>query len=167
MATIYCQGRGVLRLLEGTGQNATCIFADVRRFRSDEDDRFFPVDVEIYETGPTYRLAPPIEIGFGIGLIHFNSERLEGGDVTRNHLTLSFPRIAFKPLLLFPGLQNVRQGNLGFIQYYFRETRIIGELTEADFSPKPGARFRAVDENVSSTGFLIDVVALVRLFTNR
>ena len=156
-ATLYCRGTGKpFVLLNGddfkNDKRGPCIFADIRRFKNKEDDRFFPARFEVYESGPTYLLAPPFEIGFGIGLIHFDSS-----GVKTNHLTLSFPRLIFKPLMFF----NENDSSLGFFQYYFRETRIIGDLTQDDFRPKPGVKFNAQHDLVPSTGFIIDAVAFV------
>jgi hypothetical protein len=161
MATIYCRGTGDrgtdqqwFGLLDKGDTRVTCWSADVRRFKADDNDRFFPTRMEVYEAGPMYRLGPPFELGFSMGVIHFDSS-----GVKTNRLTLSFPRLAFKPLLL----TKWTDPNWGFIQLYFRETRIVGELTQDDFRPKPGVTFRAVHDFVPSTGFIIDAPAFLRL----
>src|SRR5262245_29319256 len=75
MATVYCWGAdaGRFKLLKHADDRGPCIFADVHRFKSEEDDRWFPVRMETYESGPTYRLAPAFEVGVAAGLIHFDS----------------------------------------------------------------------------------------------
>jgi hypothetical protein len=170
-ATIFChgalprnggEGSGWFRLLSEPDKKGPCYFVDVRRFKSKEDTYFFPTRVEVYEAGTMYRLAPPVEIGFGLGVIHFDSG---GGEIKANRMTLSFPNVVLKPFLLSTRLQN--NGNWGFFQAYFRETRIVGELTAANFLPKPGAVFETRHDFVPSAGFIIDAVALLRLFTDR
>ena len=44
-------------------------------------------------------------------------------------------------------LQNVlKKPNWGSFQLYFRETRIVGQFTEADFNTKPGYTFPTVEK---------------------
>jgi hypothetical protein len=158
-ATLYCRGAdaGKFQTLQHADDKGPCFFADVHRFKSDpEDIRFFPVRMEMYESGPTYRLAPAFEVGVGAGLIHFDSS-----GVNTNRFILTFPRFVLKPLLF---KKNADNGNLGFIQMYFSENHIIGELNADDFRPKPaGVDFHVRHDLVPSTGFIIDAVALVRL----
>ena len=166
-ATIYCHGvssgSGFFRLLDRGDSRGPCIFADVRLFEAPDDDKFFRVRMTVTEVGPTYRLAPPIEVGVGIGVIHFNSNGR-----TADRLTVSLPRLIFKPFLLSSSLQEKRKGNWGFFQMYFRETHIVGELnSNDDFRPKAGHTFKTNDDLVPSTGFLIDVVGLTRLILNK
>jgi hypothetical protein len=156
MATLYCKGTaaGKFKMLHSADDKGPCIFTDVHRFKSEEDDRFFPVRMEMYEAGPTYRLAPAFEVGVGMGLIHFDSS-----GVKTNRFILTFPRFVFKPLMF----KDPSNGNLGFIQIYFSENHIFGELDEDDFRPKPGVTFHTRHDLVPSTGFIVDAVALVRL----
>ncbi|HYR85762.1 MAG TPA: hypothetical protein VE422_16850 [Terriglobia bacterium] len=166
-ATIYCRGfnsgSGFFRLLDRGDPRGPCFFVDLHNFEAPDDDKFFRVRTTLTEVGPTYRLAPPIEVGVGLGVIHFNSSGR-----TADRLTISFPRVVFKPLLLVPSLQEKRKGNWGFFQIYFRATHIIGELNSRDdFRPKPGHTFQTRDDLVPSTGFLIDVVGLTRLILNK
>ena len=106
-----------------------CLFADIRLFGSDDDiepdgsprragNRFGPVHADFYEVGPTVRVLPAFEVGLGVGLVHFNS-----GGVTSNRITLSFPRVVFKPLLLLPSkwIGKLHREDLGFFQMYFRQ----------------------------------------------
>src|SRR5262245_49905394 len=161
-ATIYCWGAdaGRFQTLQHAEDRGPCIFADVHRFKSDEEDiRFFPVRTEMYESGPTYRLAPAFEVGVGLGLIHFDSS-----GVKTNRFVLTFPRFVLKPLLF---KKNADNGNLGFIQMYFSENHIMGELNEDDFRPRPGVTFHTRHDLVPSTGFIIDAVALVNLILKR
>jgi hypothetical protein len=157
MATFYCHQTGGLFKLPDRNRardQVACLFADVRRFKSEENEKFFPVRMEVYEAGPTFRLGAPVELGLGVGLIHFDSS-----GVKTNRFTLSFPRLVLKPLVFI----DQERASLGFLQLYFRETRIAGELTQDNFRPKPGHTFRVKHDVVPSTGFIIDAVALVRL----
>jgi len=165
-ATIYCHGfdsgSGWLRLLNRADARGPCVFADVHNFEAPDDERFFRVRATLTEFGPTYRIAPPVEVGIGVGLIRFNST----GKIT-DRMTISFPRVVFKPLLLVPSLQEKRKGNWGFIQMYFRETHILGKLNQDDFRPQRGTTFHTDEDMVASTGILIDVVGLTRLILNK
>jgi len=155
--TVHCNrsgpGSGWLQLLDSAGSRGPCVFVDIRRFTSREDDKFFRVNVTIAEVGPSYRIAPPFEIGFGAGIFHIAS-RGESG----NQFTLSFPRLVFMPLFLKESWQ--KHSDLSFFQAYFRQTRIIGELNEEDFRLKPGQTFSVRHDGVASAGFIIDFVAL-------
>jgi hypothetical protein len=168
-ATIYCHGfdsgSGFLRLLDRPDARGPCFFVDVRRFESPDDERFFRVRVTTTEVGPMYRIAPPIEVGFGVGVIHFNSSGR-----TADRATFSFPRVVLKPLLLVPSWQGKRKGNLGFFQFYFRETQILGELNKKDdfrATPTNTQPFKVNNDLVASAGMIIDVVGLVRLIANK
>lgn len=167
MATIYCHGvssgSGWVRLLDKAEARGPCFFADLRNFEAPNDDKFFRTRATVTEIGPTYRLAPPIEVGIGVGVIHFNSTSR-----TADRFTLSFPRVVLKPILLVPSWQESRKGNWGFFQIYFRETRILGELNgKDDFRAASTRPFQARNDMVASTGFLIDVVGLTRLILNK
>ena len=139
----------------------TCYFADVRRFKSEEDPRFFPARIEMYETGPMFQVIPPLEIGAGIGFMHIDSSGIKA-----DRMTVSLPRIVFKPLLLIPALE--KKPNWGFFQLYYRETRIFGQFTEADFNTKPGYTFPTVEKGdiPKSFGFMIDGTLLFRSIKN-
>ena len=50
-------------------------------------------------------------------------------------MTISLPRFVLKPLFSY---LRWRKPDWDFFQVYFRETRIFGEFTEADFNTKPG-----------------------------
>jgi hypothetical protein len=160
MATLYCRGAGAGRFqtLQNADDKGPCIFADVHRYKSEETDRFFPVRMEMYESGPTYRLAPAFEVGLGAGVIHFDSS-----GVKTTKFILTFPRFVLKPLMF----KYTDNGNWGFIQVYFSENHIAGELTQKDFRPKPGVTFQTRHDLVPSTGFIVDAVALFNLVTGR
>jgi hypothetical protein len=168
-ATVYCQGSGWFKLLDNPDARGTCFFVDFRGFEAPEDFKFRRVSATVTEIGPTYRLAPPIEIGFGVGVMHFNSRFDTTGETrTADRMTVSFPRLVLKPLLLVPGLQQKARGNFGFLQVYFRETAIVGELNKKDdFLPLSSEPFQVRNDLVASTGVLIDVVGLFRLISKR
>jgi hypothetical protein len=152
-------------LLQDPKAKGPCIFLDVRTFRThkqEDDPRWFPVRVEVYESGATYRLWAPLEIGVGAGLIHFNST-----GVLTNRAIVDVPRVSLKPLLLIPALQKKRNGGFGFLQAYYRASFILGNLTQDNFRPKPGTTFHTDNDLVPSAGFLIDPIALARLIANK
>jgi len=174
--TIYCnRDKANDRSVKGTpmdggwfkplSKNSTqhlCYFADVRRFKSEEDARFFPARIEMYEAGPTFTLSQnvPIEIGIGAGLMHIDSSGIKA-----DRMTISFPRIVFKPLLLLHSLkESPNSADYGFFQLYFRETRVFGEFTASDFNTKPGYTFqsRVNGDLPRSFGFIVDGTLLVR-----
>jgi hypothetical protein len=157
--TLKCEGSGVFRPSRTDVKSpTTCVFFDQRFFKSEADDRFDSVNVVVTEIGPSIRLHPAVEVGAGIGVINFTSE---GKSATR--LTGSFPRLVFNPFLALPKLQTNKHADWGFFKIYFRESIIVGGLSEEDFSAKPGTRFSVRHERVRSMGFIIDVVPLAHL----
>jgi hypothetical protein len=152
--------KGWFKPLSKNSSERLCFFADIRRFKSEEDARFFPSRIEMYETGPMFQVVPALEIGVGIGLMHIDST------VTKvDRMTISLPRVVFKPLLLIPRVARSDDSpDFGFFQLYFRQTRIFDEFTEADFNTKPGYTFpsRINGDMPSSFGFMIDVPLLIR-----
>jgi hypothetical protein len=152
-------------LLQDRKAKGPCIFLDVRTFRThkhEDDPRWFPVRMEVYESGATYRLWAPLEIGVGAGLIHFDSS-----GVITNRAIVDVPRVALKPFLLIPALQKKRNGGLGFFQAYYRASFILGNLTQDNFRPKRGTTLNTDNDLVPSAGFLIDPIALARLIANK
>ena len=151
-------------LLQDRKAKGPCVFFDARVFESKDlnDPRWFPTRLEIYDAGPTYRLWTPLEIGVGMGLVHFHS-----GAVKTDRLIFALPKVTLKPLLLVPAHQRFRNGGLGFLQVYYKAQLIQGELTEANFRPKPGTTFRVNNDLVAAAGFMIDPVALVRVIANK
>ena len=179
--TVYCWHRDVeedraqgltggarnahwFHLLQDRKAKGPCVFFDARTFESKDlnDPRFFPTRLEIYQAGPTYRLWTPVEIGVGMGAVHFHS-----GSVITNRLIFDVPRVALKPLLVVPALQKKRNGGFGFFGLYYRAELIQGKLTQDNFRPKPGTTFEATNSLVASAGFMVDPVALVRLIANK
>jgi len=151
-------------LLQDRKAKGPCVFFDARLFESKDlnDPRWFPTRLEIYDAGPTYRLWTPLEIGVGMGVVHFHS-----GAIKTDRLIFALPKVTLKPLLLVPAHQKIRNGGLGFFQVYYKAELIQGELTEANFRPKPGTTFRVTNDLVPAAGFMIDPVALVRLIANK
>jgi len=154
-----------LHLLQDRKAKGPCIFFDLRTFRTskhEDDPRWFPVRAEVYQAGPTYRLWAPLEIGVGVGVVHFDS-----AGIKTNRAIIDAPRVVLKPLFLIPALQKKRNGGFGFLQAYYKASFILGELNETNFRPKPGTTFHADNDLWPSAGFLIDPVALVRLISNK
>src|SRR5262245_1108404 len=151
-------------LLQDRKAKGPCVFFDARTFESKDlnDPRFFPTRLEIYQAGPTYRLWTPVEIGVGMGAVHFHS-----GSVITNRLIFDVPRVALNPLRVVPALLKKRNGGFGFFGLDYRAELIQGKLTQDNFRPKPGTTFEATNSLVASAGFMVDPVALVRLIANK
>lgn len=142
----------------------TCFFFDTRRFRAEEDARFYRVDSSVTEFGTSVRLHAAVELGAGIGWMRFNSENpTTTTEFEGTRLTISFPRLVFKPLLAAPVARLQNDGDWGFFQMYFRETIVVGDLTQDDFASKPGTVFDRRHQRVRSMGFIIDLPSGVRL----
>jgi hypothetical protein len=135
-------------------ERGQCWYFDQRVFRSEADDRFGPVTASISEVGSSYQLVGSLEVGAGAGLARFSSE---GASATR--LTLTFPRLVFKPLRLIPQLDERRWPS--FFQVYYRETLIVGPLRHDDFDFEEGVTFSVDHDRVKSMGFIIDVTAFL------
>ena len=169
MANIFCSdstpnrytGR-IFEIPRNPDEVSTCLFVDVRRFHAEEDERFHPVDITVSEFGSSIRLHRAIEIGAGIGWMSFSSNYPGNDDeIEGTRLTISFPRLVFKPLLAAK-----REGgnpDWGFIQLYARETIVVGDLDQGDFASKPGNVFSRRHQRVRSMGFIIDAPSAVRL----
>jgi hypothetical protein len=154
---------GLLRIPESPSGGA-CLFFDFRSFKADEDERFFPVDIDVTEFGPSFRLHAALEIGAGVGWLSFKS-RFPGetSDLEGTRMTVSFPRLVFKPLMAIPFGPFKDNPGWGFFQMYFRETIVVGNVADEDFASKPGTEFSRDDQRVSSMGFIIDVTSALRL----
>ena len=171
MANIFCSGSPsvarlgrLFQIPRESGAVETCLYLDQRWFHADEDSRFYPVNLVITEVGPSIRLHPGIELGAGIGLLRFNSEHgVTGQEFPGTRFTISFPRLIFKPFLAAPKPYFRSNPDWGFFQIYFRETIVVGELTEGDFASKPGTTFSRRHQRVKSMGFIIDVPSGLRL----
>lgn len=159
----YCHqkpddGNGVLRALDTPqqpGDPRTCVFLDFRRFEVPETTRFFATNVTIWEAGTSYRIAGPIDVGWGIGHFH-----ISGGGLSGDKLTLTFPRLVFMPALMFDRARD--SGWATLFQVYFRETRLLGTLDQKNIAVKPGQEaFSIENDGVASLGFIIDVTPIV------
>lgn len=144
----------------GTG---SCLYFDYRAFRAEADQRYNKVDVSIAEFGPSVRLHPAVEVGAGVGFIHFSSTAPGAKAVTATRFTISFPRLVFMPLQAIPSPRFQNDNRWGFLKLYWRETIITGELDQSNFATIPGAAvsFRSKGERVKSMGFIIDLTAFL------
>jgi hypothetical protein len=170
MANIFCSdstpNRYTKRIFEiprDPDLQSTCLFVDVRRFHADEDDRFYPVDLTITEFGSSVRFHRALEMGVGVGWMSFSSHYpgKDDDEIEGTRMTISFPRLVFKPLLMSKGWG--RNADLGFIQMYVRESIIVGGLDQDDFATKPGHDFSRRHQRVLSMGFIVDAPSAVRL----
>lgn len=152
---------GWFRPLGRDSRKYACFYADVRRFRSDADLRFQETSMDFYESGTMLRPIkdiPAIEIGAGVGFVHMDS-----GGLTSTRFTISFPKVALKPFLLIPKLQQrENRDQYGFIQLYFRETRTVHGFSPSNFSTQPGFTYAPPSngEVLKSFGFIVDATLL-------
>ena len=143
----------------------TCLYVDQRWLLAEEDTRFHPVKVSITELGSSVWLHSTVELGAGVGVMRFSSrnpgtnQKFSGA-----RMTISFPRLVFRPLLAIPNVENRKNANWGFLQIYFKESIIVGDLSDEDFASKPGTDFSRRHQRVESMGFIIDVTSLIGLF---
>ena len=134
---------------------APCWFFDLRRFHADADEFFRAVDAQAYDFGATFQVRRPIELGFGMGLIHFSSNGVNTTKVTTTPL-----RVVVKPLLIVPKLRDKKWA--GVVKYYVRESVIWGRLTQDDFGISAARHvFNEKNDVVTSAGFLIDLGELI------
>jgi len=169
--TLYCNkdsvnGTNLGGWFKPLGRDSTkhvCYYADVRLFKADADTRFQETTADLYEAGTMFRPVrdiPAFEIGAGAGLMHMSS-----GGIKSDRFTISFPRIALKPLLLIGPLQKREHADdYGFIQLYFRETRTLHAWSPTDFSTQPGVTYNPPQngEVLRSFGFIVDATLLGR-----
>jgi len=139
---------------EVTSPATPCFYFDLRRLRADADGRFKEVDASAYEFGVTFPIRRPIEIGAGLGWIHF-----ESNGASTNQFSGTPLRVVLKPLLFVPSLQTKKWP--GFIKYQVKMTIIDGMAGE-DF----GVSNSVFDERnkhnfLTSAGFIIDVLELI------
>lgn len=153
-----------LQLPSRPSDDATCLFVDQRWLHAEEDSRFHPVDISITEIGASVWMHRTAELGAGIGVMKFSSTNpLTKDEFEGARMTISFPRLAFKPLLAIPSARIQNNSNWGFLQLYFKETIVVGDLSNTDFASKPGTEFNRRHQRVESMGFIIDATALLGL----
>jgi len=139
--------------------DATCLFFDFRALHAEENALFYPVTLTISEIGTSVWLHRTVELGAGVGAMTFTSrDGVTGETFTGARMTISFPRLVFRPLLAHPDAKSSRWG---FLQIYFKESVIVGDLDQGDFASKPGNVFSRRHQRVESMGFIVDVIALV------
>ena len=153
---------GLFAVPRYSNADASCLFVDYRDLHAEEDFRFYPVDVRIIEGGTSAWVHSAVEIGAGVGWMHFSSRNpVTNQDFSGNRLTISFPRFVFRPLNALPW-PKFRDARWGFFQMYFKETIVVGNVNEGDFASKPGTVFDRSNQRVESMGFLIDLRAFVQ-----
>jgi hypothetical protein len=154
----------VLRIAESPRANSTCVFTDYHAFGADDDSRFYPVDTSLWEVGTSTRLHPTLEIGAAIGRLSFSSQQPNNPEISGSRLTISFPRVVFRPLAAIPGAPFNEDAGWGFLQVYFKYTIVKGALDQTDFASKPDTVFERTNQRVESVGFVIDAASLLSLF---
>ncbi len=155
-----------LQIPQSSKADTTCLYLDQRWLHAEDDANFYPVDISITEFGPSVWLHPAVEIGAGVGFMRFSSQNTRTNEkFSGGNMTFSFPRFVFRPLLALANKKQRENANLGFLQIYFKESVIVGDLSAADFATKPGiAEFSRRHQRVESMGFIIDLTALSGLF---
>lgn len=155
-----------LRIPNNPGTRATCLFVDFRALHAEEDSRFYPVDVTITEIGTSVWVHRALEIGAGAGAMTFRSHNpVTDTDFNGARMTITFPRLVFRPLLAAPWAR-FQDSRWGFLQIYFKESIVVGNLNDGDFASKPGTEFSRRHQRVESMGFIIDVIALLNRTAN-
>lgn len=185
MASLFCTGaplrgkseesnaglkvfRKAFQIVKDPDKPSSCLYWDYHAFHAADDIRFYPVDTSMWEIGTTVRLHRTLEIGGGFGRLSFSSRNTDSDanpEITGGRATVTFPRVVFKPLLAIPKVPN--HASWGFLQIYFKQTIVFGELTQDDFASKPGNEFSRTNQRVDSVGFVIDLSALLNFKTNQ
>ncbi len=143
------------------GAQTTCLYLDQRWLHAEDDTRFHPVNISITEFGSSVWLHRTVELGAGVGVMKFSSRNPETNQkFSGARMTISFPRLVFRPLLAIPSKRTRADADWGFLQIYFKESIVVGDLSDADFASKPGTEFSRRHQRVESMGFIVDVTAL-------
>jgi len=178
-STLFCKpvlnGAGAnlsdLRWFRVGDNRALCAVVDLRNLETNPNDRYQPVKLKALEFGGVYKVDSYLDIGLSAGFIHFSSENETTGatkGITRG--TVTFPRVVFKPLefgrkVVAPN-SSAREGGFTFLQFYYKQTMILGELSRDDFFPKTPEPFRVPDDLVPNAGLNIDVAAAAHLIAS-
>ena len=139
----------------------TCFYYDFHSFHVDEDVHFYDVNSRLWELGVSTKLHATVEIGGGVGRFSFNSrfpDSLGGTELSGGRLAVTFPRVVFKPLLAIPGLP--KKPELGFVQFYFKNTILKGTLADENFASKEGTEFIRTNQRVESVGVTFDLTVV-------
>lgn len=133
-----------------------CGYFDQGFFRAAADPtRGFPrLGAHLTDIGPSARLHDGIDIGGGFGWVAFSGDEIE----TKRRLTLTPLRIILRPILLAVP-EHHRKPWMGFLNFYWKETYVVGRLTGADFGA-PNDALSVNGELVRSFGLNLDVTAL-------
>jgi len=167
LATFCSPGGGhLIQSFDAAGRQIStpCFFFDFRNFVSVEDDNFpQPVSVRVYDIGLSWRVARPVEIGIGVGVMDFKSDAPGATGAVRAELIA--PRVVVKPILFIPYLLgnrdywNSRPGALRWasvLKWYTRESVLLGTVTAGDFGAQATSSFRAKNDRLTSAGFILD-----------
>jgi hypothetical protein len=147
------------------GKVNTCLYFDSHAFHAEQDVHYHDVDSRLWEFGVTTKLHPTVEIGGGLGRFSFSShEDATGRDLNGQRFAVTFPRIAFKPLLAIPGAPKSQA--LGLVQLYFKYTIIVGTLEDEDFANFRNIDFIRKNQRVESVGLTLDLTAAANLVAN-
>ena len=154
----------VFQLPKEPDADTTCLFFDQRWLHAEADARFHPVDISITEFGTSTWVHRTAEIGAGVGVVRFSSTNPETGQEFKGaRMTISFPRVVYRPLLAIPATRIRNNPGWGFFQVYFKESIIVGDLDQGDFASKPGNVFSRRHQRAESMGFIIDATSFARL----
>jgi hypothetical protein len=145
-----------------------CFFFEYRHLTAVDGDNFpLKVTAQIYDGGLSWELRRSLELGFGLGILRAGTDV---ADATR--FTISAPRVAIKPLLLFAEVggfdaasaENARKRRwLSFMKVYTSMNLIGGRLKAEDLGVSASqSSYDRKNEWVPSFGVLIDVGELIR-----
>lgn len=132
-----------------------CFFLDRHQLSADPDARFGKVDLTYWDAGASFQLTRTLEVGVGVGVMHFDSE-----GVTRNRFTVTPVRVVAKPLyyLLPPRFDDFQWP--GVLKAYAKEIIITGRTTGADFNRPPDV-IAETAEVVLAYGLIVDLTELI------
>lgn len=177
----FCRDRGETSI--GTSQavnfqtgevnpKVKCFYADFRRLESDKTSRFNPVKVQAFEFGASFQVARFLELGFGAGVIRFDTTDNAGNSFTPARLTFTPARGVLKPaalLFLIPSLQRDPSKEKWYkaasiLKLYVKETFILGHVSGSDFGVSDAVFPQVTNDFVPSRGAFIDLGELISLF---
>src|SRR6185503_6799247 len=146
-----------------------CFYVDFRNLVNSPDQKGgednFPNQVKVtaYDFGVAFDLEHRIQVGAGLGFMHFNSQDITHLDqrVIRNRFDITLFRATAQPLQFIPvhgwkeGWKNNKYA--GLLKFYVKYTVVPGDLDSSDFGvPTTTSTFHASNDVVFSRGFFVD-----------
>jgi hypothetical protein len=144
----------------GNEHDQPCLYIDITHLTSDANRRFpFPVEATFRESGFSFRLLAPLELGAGLGGLSLHTNAADDVKLDKSVFMLTPLRVKIFPLYAFRQLEGRKWP--GLIQVYFRESLLVGHLDGRDFGVSEDV-FAEDSEFVRSFGVRIDIGKLFR-----